>query len=216
MSQVTKIVQAYRLDNYAVVVTLLEIDVQPGDVVNIDNMPAALSSFEDNNALVVSCPQYRFEGVDDEGFLRYNYDAPIANQVLYQNTGSNTDGIVPVDPYASITVNDACTWIDDEDIEDYLGIPLVDAGTTAFLVQCAAAANAFAFRRRQEAGWVDEKDTSPSADVTLGTIMIGAAYYRQRSSYNTLASFDGMGAPPATGVTPMIMQLLGVNRPQVA
>ena len=46
--------------------------------------------------------------------------------------------------------------------------------------------------------------------------MVGAAYYRQQGAFNSLASFDQMGIPPANGVTPMIMQLLGVNRPQVA
>jgi hypothetical protein len=46
--------------------------------------------------------------------------------------------------------------------------------------------------------------------------MIGAAYYRQKGSYSQIATFDGMGAPPSTGVSPMVMQLLGINRPQVA
>lgn len=215
MSQVTKIVNAYRLDDYAVVITLLDLDVQPGDVVNVDNMPAALASFEDNNALVVACPQYRFTGVNNEGFLTYDTSDPIANQVLYQNAGAD---VVPagVNPYGQITRNDNCTWIDADDIEDYLGIPLTSAGDAAFLAQCAAAANEFCFRRRQESGYVDEKDTSPSGDVTLGTIMVGAAYFRQRGSYNAIASFEGMGLPPANGITPMVLQLLGVNRPQVA
>ena len=87
----------------------------------------------------------------------------------------------------------------------------------AFLTQCAAAANAFAYRRRVEAGYLqDSLTTSPGGDVTLGTIMVGAAYFRQRGSFNSIASFDGMGIAPATGITPMVMQLLGINRPQVA
>jgi hypothetical protein len=52
--------------------------------------------------------------------------------------------------------------------------------------------------------------------VFLGTVMVAAAYFRQRSSYSTIASFEQLGAPPASSVTPMIMQLLGINRPQVA
>ena len=59
-------------------------------------------------------------------------------------------------------------------------------------------------------------DEVPNEAVFLGTLMIGAAYFRQQGSYTALASFDGMGVPPATGVSPMIMQLLGINRPQVA
>ncbi len=62
----------------------------------------------------------------------------------------------------------------------------------------------------------DSLTTSPGGDVTLGTIMIGAAYFRQQGSYTALASFDGMGTPPANGITPMVLQLLGINRPQVA
>jgi hypothetical protein len=85
------------------------------------------------------------------------------------------------------------------------------------LTQCAAAANAFAYRRRVEAGYLEDSlTTSPGGDVTLGTIMVGAAYFRQQGSFTSLASFDGMGAPPSTGLSPMVMQLLGINRPQVA
>ena len=93
----------------------------------------------------------------------------------------------------------------------------MSANDTALVTTAAAAANAFAYRRRYEAGYLqDSLTTSPGGDVTLGTIMVGAAYFRQRGSYNNIASFDGMGNPPATGITPMVMQLLGINRPQVA
>jgi hypothetical protein len=103
------------------------------------------------------------------------------------------------------------------EIEDYVGIITATAEEASFLTQCAAACNAFAYRRRYEAGYLqDSLSTVPSGDVKLGTIMIGAAYFRQKGSYTTLATFDGMGAPPSTGVSPMVMQLLGINRPQVA
>jgi hypothetical protein len=102
-------------------------------------------------------------------------------------------------------------------IQEYVGLTSVTAEDAALLVTCAAAANAFAYRRRLEAGYLsDSQTTVPSSDVLLGTIMIGAAYFRQRGSFNTIASFDGMGIAPSNGVTPMIMQLLGINRPQVA
>jgi hypothetical protein len=102
-------------------------------------------------------------------------------------------------------------------IATYIDIPLTSANASTLLTQCAAAANAFAFRRRSEAGYLQDSLTvSPGGDVTLGTIMIGAAYFRQQGSYTALASFDGMGVPPANGITPMVLQLLGINRPQVA
>ncbi len=58
--------------------------------------------------------------------------------------------------------------------------------------------------------------TSPSGDVTLGTIMYGGALYRQRGSIDTFASFTEMGTAPTTGLSPLIKQLLGIDRPQVA
>jgi hypothetical protein len=110
-----------------------------------------------------------------------------------------------------------CTWITAAQIEDYIGLELTGVDDAAFLVQCAAAANAFAYRRRVEAGYLSESlSTVPSADVSLGTIMVGAAYFRQRGSFNTIASFDGMGIAASNGITPMVLQLLGINRPQVA
>jgi hypothetical protein len=94
---------------------------------------------------------------------------------------------------------------------------LTSANAATLLTQCAAAANAFAYRRRAEAGYLQDSLTvSPGGDVTLGTVMIGAAYFRQQGSFTSLASFDGMGSPPANGITPMVLQLLGINRPQVA
>jgi hypothetical protein len=84
------------------------------------------------------------------------------------------------------------------------------------LTQCAAAANAFCFRRRQEAGYIDALATSPSGDVTLGTIQYGGMLYRQRGSIDSFASFGDGGAVTVTGLSGVIKQLLGIDRPQVA
>lgn len=214
MPEKAQIWRYYRMDNYAVMQTIESVPVNVGDKLNVSGVDA---TFNGNNKLVVNCPQYEFVGVNsDTGDWMFNYDNPIPNQFMYQSTGANVT-IRALTTYGLATWEPTITWIDADDIEDYLGIPLVDAGTAAFLAWCASAANRFAYRRRQESGYLtDVTDEVPNEAVFLGTVMIGAAYYRQRSSYNTLASFDGMGAPPATGVTPMIMQLLGINRPQVA
>jgi len=58
--------------------------------------------------------------------------------------------------------------------------------------------------------------TSPSADVTLGTIMYGGMLYRQRGSIDSFASFGDGGAVSVTGLSGVIKQLLGIDRPQVA
>lgn len=214
MTEKAQVWRYYRYDNYAVLQTLESVPVNVGDKINVSGVGA---TFNGNNKLVVNCPQYKFIGVDTEtGDWLFDFTNPIPNQVMYQSTGDDVN-ITALTTYGLVVWEPSITWITATEIEDYLGIPLTSAGDAAFLEQCAGAANRFAYRRRQEAGYLtDVTDEVPNEAVSLGTIMIGAAYFRQRGSFNTIASFDGMGAPPASGVTPMIMQLLGINRPQVA
>lgn len=207
------VVAHQRLDDYAVVETLTSTPIEPGQAVTLAGLGHGLNGTH----TVLQCPQYAYTGTDGEtGLLTFDPLVPRANQLLFYDPGDDVEYTAAV-PVGSLTWSLTCTWVTAENVEDYLGIPTTSAGDAAFLVQCAAAANAFAYRRRAEAGYLqDSLTTVPSGDVFLGTVMIGAAYFRQRSSYATIASFDQLGAPPATGVTPMIMQLLGVNRPQVA
>lgn len=202
-----------RLDDYAVVQTLTETPIEPGQSITLAGLGHGLNGTH----TVLFCPQYEFTGTDGEtGEWMYNPTVPRANQVLFYDPGDDLEFTTAV-PTGTLTWTLTCTWVTAQQIEDYLGIPLTSADDAAFLTQCAAAANAFAYRRRYEAGYLqDSLTTSPGGDVTLGTIMVGAAYFRQRGSYNNIASFDGMGNPPASGITPMVMQLLGINRPQVA
>ena len=202
-----------RTDNYAVVQTLTDTPIEPGQSITLAGLGHGLNGTH----TVLFCPQYEFIGTDGEtGEWMYNPTVPRANQVLFYDQAADLEWTTTV-PTGTLTWTQTCTWITGTQIEDYLGIPLTSADDASFLTQCASAANAFAYRRRSEAGYLEDSlTTSPGGDVTLGTIMIGAAYFRQRGSFNTIASFDGMGAPPASGVTPMIMQLLGINRPQVA
>jgi hypothetical protein len=202
-----------RLDDYAVVQTLTSTDIEPGQSITLAGLGHGLNG----TYTVLFCPQYAYTGTDTEtGEWNYDYLVPRANQVMVYDAGDDLQWSTAV-PTGTLTWTLTCTWITAAMIEDYLGIPLTSVDDATFLTQCAAAANAFAYRRRYESGYLqDSLTTSPGGDVTLGTVMIGAAYFRQRGSYNTIASFDGLGAPPANGVSPMVMQLLGVNRPQVA
>lgn len=204
----------YRYDNYAVIQTLESVPVNVGDKVNVTSVEA---SFNGNNKLIVACPQYEFTGIDSEtGEWFFNYSNPIPNQLMYQSTGADKE-ISALTTYGLVNYEPTIQWITAAQIEDYLGLTLTGVDDAAFLQQCASAANTFAFNRRAEAGYLtDVIDEVPNAAVSLGTIMVGAAYFRQRGSFNTIASFDGMGVAPATGITPMVMQLLGINRPQVA
>jgi hypothetical protein len=97
-----------------------------------------------------------------------------------------------------------------------LGISVATAADEAFLIVCAAASNAFVFRRRQESNYFDSPTVVPSSDVKLGTIMYGGALYRQRGSITDFASFDGMSAGSTNGLSAMVKQLLGINRAVVA
>lgn len=202
-----------RLNDYAVVQTLTDTPIEPGQQITLAGLGHGLNGTH----TVLFCPQYEFIGVDTTtGEWMYNDQIAIANQVLFYDEGADVEFTTAV-PTGTLTWTQTCTWITAAQIEDYLGLTLTGVDDAAFLTQCASAANAFAYRRRSEAGYLEDSlTTSPGGDVTLGTIMIGSAYFRQRGSFNTIASFDGMGIAPATGITPMVLQLLGINRPQVA
>lgn len=199
------------LDNYAVLTLLTDSDIEVGQSITVASVDATFNG----TYTVYALPQYLYTGTDTQGNLLFDGQVPIANQVLFAKTASDVNRVATATGTVTWTV--ACTWINDDMIQEYVGLTSVTAEDAALLVTCAAAANAFAYRRRLEAGYLsDSQTTVPSSDVLLGTIMIGSAYFRQRGSFNTIASFDGMGIAPSNGVTPMIMQLLGINRPQVA
>tara|TARA_R110002126_G_scaffold181041_1_gene329809 strand:- start:133 stop:759 length:627 start_codon:yes stop_codon:yes gene_type:complete len=196
-------------DNYGVLQLLTNALVQPGDSITV----AAVDATFNGTRTVYACPQFYFLGVDEYGDLLFNYDLPIQNQVLFTLTASNVERTAAT---GTLTYAPTCTWVTAAQIEDWLGIGTATAADTTFLTQCASACNAFAFRRRQEAGYIDNPSTSPSGDITLGTIMLGGAYYRNRGSIDQFASFGDGGAVSVTGLSGMIKQLLGIDRPQVA
>ena len=207
------IVSHQRLDDYAVVQTLTNTPIEVGQSITV----AGLGHNLNGTHVVLDCPQYEYIGVESEtGELIFNPLLARPNQLLFRDVGDDLPWSAAL-PTGTCTWTLTCTWVTAGEIEDYVGIGTASIEEASFLTQCAAACNAFAYRRRYEAGYLqDSLTTAPSGDVKLGTIMIGAAYFRQKGSYAQIATFDGMGAPPSTGVTPMIMQLLGINRPQVA
>ena len=203
--------QKYLTDNYAVIALLTNADpLEVGQSVTIAGVDATFNG----TYTVVGLPQYYFTGVDDQGFFVYDIEAPIANQVLYAKTADNVNIVAAT---GTLTTTPVCTWITAGQIEDWLGIGTATAADTAFLTTCALAANSFAYRRRLEAGYRNESLTTvPNGSVSLGTIMYGGALYRQRGGVTDFASFDGLGTGGTMGLSPMIKQLLGVDRPAVA
>jgi hypothetical protein len=213
MSEIAYVIRAMRLNDYAVLQLLTNIDATPGQEIEISGVAA---SFNDSGTLLVDCPQYEFTGVDNEGNWTFDYDTPVPNQVMYQNPGADVTWYA-VDPYGLVEWNPVCTWVTNANVTEWLGIAVATANDTAFITKCVSAANQWAYRKRQESGYLtDELNTSPGGDVTLGTIMYAALLYRERGSADSFASFDAMGTIPVPSALGRILQLLGVNRPQVA
>lgn len=198
-----------RYSNYDVVQTLEDTDIGIGQSITISGSTGGFNGTH----TVLAVPVYKFTGIDDEGDFVYDYDIIIPNQLLFKHNGDDLDRDSIV---GTLTWTQTCTWISSSDVLSWLGISVATANDTTFVGSCTDAANAFAFRRRKEAGYFDSLTTVPSADVKLGTIMYAGALYRERGSVDSFASFNELGAPAPVGSMGQIMRLLGVNRAQVA
>ena len=199
----------YLLDNFAVVQLLTAAELELGQSITVAGVDATFNGTFTVRAL----PQYRYVGVDNEGDLLYDYQEPIANQVLYAKTADDVERQAAT---GTLSSTPTCTWVSANDIATWLYGTQATSADVTFLTICAAAANQFAYRRRQEAGYIDSLTVVPSDDVRLGTIMYGGALYRQRGSIDQFASFDPMSTASVVGLSPIIKQLLGIDRPQVA
>jgi len=208
---VYQIIFAELLDNYAVVQTLTNPEIEPGESITV----ASVSATFNGTKTVYAMPQYRFIGVDSDGDLLYNTNEPIPNQVLYYVAGTDTTRYAVI-PQGTLTHTQTCTWTTGPQLATYLGIDLAGVDETAFLTECASAANNFIYLRRQESGYTDSLTTSPGTQVTLAVKMYGSAMYRQRGSVDQFASFSEMGQVPTTGLSPIIKQLAGIPKPAVA
>ena len=193
---------------YVTVQTLTPNEIVVGASITVAGWAVAYNGVKS----VYAMPQFLPINVDTEGLIEYDYSYPLENAVMWAESET------PMELQAitgTITFEQTCTWITGPQIATYLGITTA-GDETAFLVQCAAAANAFCFRRRQESSYIDSLTTSPGGDVTLGVLMYGSALYRQRGSVDQVASFTDMASAPVVGLSGIVKQLLGINRPQVA
>jgi hypothetical protein len=200
-----------RIDNYAVVQTLTQPDVGIGESFTL----AGVGHLLNGDHVVYSLPEYYFKGVNTEGDLLFDYSLPIPNQVLFYDVGDTLERSAAI-PQGTLTYTQTCTWVTGTQIGTWLGLALVGVDETAFLAQCASAANNLIYRRRQESSYTDSLTTVPSADVELATIMMGGSIYRQRGAIDQFASFSDMGTAAVSGLSPLIKQLAGIPRPAVA
>ncbi len=208
------VTHGFYADGYAAIQTLTPMQVEVGDSVVVSGVGAKF-----NGTLVVySVQPFQYTGTDSEGYLTFDTASPKQNQIIVKNAGQTND-----DAYQALTgtvaLTETCTWVVDADVVAWLGIASATANDTAFITTATNAANAYCFRKREEAGYTDALASAPSADVKLGTIMYAGTLYRERGSVDSFASFDAFGAGGATipsATMGRIMQLLGCNRSQVA
>ena len=201
----------YLIDNFAVLQLLTPSEIAVGQSITVASVDATFNGTYTVRAL----PQYLYIGVDTQGDLLYDYQVPIADQVLYAKTATDVErtaasGTVSYDP--------VCTWVTAAQVMSFLGITISNPSDDyTLLTQSVSAGNQFCYRRRQESGYIDSLTTSPGGDATLGTLMYCAALWRSRGSIEaTYATFDGMGSAPQQSLTPIVKQLLGIPRPAVA
>lgn len=198
------------LDNYAVLQLLTPTELEVGGSITVTGVDATFNG----TYTIVALPTYLFIGVDSEGDLMFDGTVILENQVLYAKTASD---VVRGAASGTVTYSPVCTWVNANDVTAWLNITVASANDTALITQAAQASSQFCWRRRSEAGYFDSLTTVPSADVKLATIMYAGALYRARGSLgDTFATFDGMGTAPMVGMGPMVKQLLGIDRPQVA
>jgi hypothetical protein len=201
----------YLIDNYAVLQLLTPSEIAVGQSITVAGVDATFNG----TVTVRALPQYEYLGVDSEGDLLYDFQVPIANQVLYAKTA---DDVERVAASGTVSYDPVCTWVSAGQVMSYLGITITNPSDDyTLLTQSVSAGNQFCYRRRQESGYIDSLTTSPGGDATLGTLMYCAALWRSRGSIEaTYATFDGMGSAPQQSLTPIVKQLLGIPRPAVA
>jgi hypothetical protein len=201
----------YLIDNFAVLQLLTPSEIAVGSSITVASVDATFNGTYTVRAL----PQYLFVGIDTQGDLLYDYQVPIADQVLYAKTA---DDVSRVAASGTVANDPVCTWVTAAQVMTYIGITITNPSDDyTLLTQSVSAGNQFCYRRRQESGYIDSLTTSPGGDATLGALMYCAALWRSRGSIeSTYATFDGMGSAPQQSLTPIVKQLLGIPRPAVA
>jgi hypothetical protein len=201
----------YLIDDFAVLQLLTPSEIAVGSSITVAGVDATFNGTYSVRAL----PQYLFLGIDAQGDLLYDDQVPIADQVLYAKIA---DDVQRVAASGTVANDPVCTWVTAAQVMTYLGITITNPSDDyTLLTQSVSAGNQFAYRRRQESGYIDSLTTPPGGDATLGTLMYCAALWRSRGSIEaTYATFDGMGSAPQQSLTPIVKQLLGIPRPAVA
>jgi hypothetical protein len=204
------VTHAQRVDDYAVIQTLEDTDITTGQTIVV----AGVGNNFDATYIVQAVPTFLFLGVSYEGDFEYDPNITITNQLLVKSDFDNYQRSAAT---GTVTWTQSCTWLSSvATVTEFLGIASATANDTAFLTTCVAAANAWCFKRRVQAGYHDSLTTVPDGSVLLGTTLYAAGLYRERGTTgDSYASFGDMSGPPLMTLG-RVNQLLGVKRSQVA
>jgi hypothetical protein len=203
------VTHAQRVDDYAVIQTLEDTDITTGQTITV----AGVGNNFDATYIVQAVPTFLFLGVSYEGDFEYDPNVTITNQLLVKSDFDNYQRSAAT---GTVTWTQTCTWTTTANVTEFLGIASATANDTAFLTTCVAAANAWCFKRRVQAGYHDSLTTVPDGSVLLGTTLYAAGLYRERGTTgDSYASFGDMSGPPLMTLG-RVNQLLGVKRSQVA
>jgi hypothetical protein len=152
----------YLIDDFAVLQLLTPSEIAVGQSITVADVDATFNGTYTVRAL----PQYLYLGVDTQGDLLYDYQVPIADQVLFAKVADDVErtaasGTVSYDP--------VCTWVTAAQVMSFLGITISNPSDDyTLLTQSVSAGNQFCYRRRQEASYIDSLSVSPGGDVNLG------------------------------------------------
>lgn len=199
------------ISNVAIVQLLEPLEFEVGQSITLAGMGAPFTGTHK----ILALPEYYFTGVSQQGDYEYDYARIIPNQVQFALTTADFERAAAT---GTATYSVTATWIALGDLEDYLGFTFTNPSADLDIATMAVgAANAFAYRRRQEAGYWDSPTTVPGLDCKLAATQYAAILYRERGSTEAFASFDPLATGgPVTGNYGQILRLLGVGKPQVA
>lgn len=223
------VISSQLVDDYACLQTLTPNGFSVGDTIVIAGVGAPFNA----TAVVRSVEPLPYLGVSSEGDLLFaetgtgsSLTAQLAtipavqpnarlNQILYSCVGTDAGRTAAV---GTVTKTITCTWTTSALVVAALGIDPATANDTAYVATCVTAANAWAFRRRQQAGYTDAPGTSPGNDVQLGVTLYAETLYRERGSVDSFQSFNSMdmGATAPGATMGQINKLLGIPRSSVA
>ena len=203
------VTHAQRVDDYAVIQTLEATDITIGQTIVV----AGVGNSFDATYIVQAIPTFLFVGIGVQGDFLFDYEVTITNQLLVK---SNFDNYPRSAATGTVTWTQTCSWTTVANVQEFLGIASATANDTAYLTTCVAAANAWCFRRRVQAGYHDSLTTAPDSAALLGTTLYAAGLYRERGTTgDSYASFGDMTGPPLMTLG-RVNQLLGIKRSQCA